>query len=170
MDRTKQTQTILQSIVMMACKQSIKTALFFALTLTGCVAIYAQDNIIKTTIQGKVYGFTAQSYSSSTETMRQLTTDYSLLVRADSVIASLPYFGQSYSAQLKSEGGIDFVSANFDYTAAEKKKGRWEILIRPKDIRGVKMYLTVYPNGTALLQVTSPNRESMSYNGYVSAR
>lgn len=154
----------------MVIKQSIKTVLVFGLAITACFAIYAQDNVVKTTIQGKVYGFTAQSYSSSTETMRQLTTDYSLLVRADSVIASLPYFGQSYSAQFKSEGGIDFVSANFDYTADEKKRGRWEILIRPKDIRGVKLYLTVYANGTARLQVTSPNRESMSYNGYVSAR
>ena len=150
-----------------------KTFLLFTCLLLGSTALMAQekDSPIKKMMQDKKYIFMAQTYSSTSVAIRQLNaSEYDVRITADSVIATLPYFGQSYSAQIggnSSDNSIKFVSTKFDYTAAEKKNGRWEISIKPKDARGISMFLTVYTNSTAMLQVTSSSREAMSFNGYV---
>ena len=51
---------------------------------------------------------------------------------------------------------------------SQKKKNRWEIVIKPKDVSDVReLYLTIFNNGRASLGVNSSNRESISFNGIV---
>ncbi len=151
-----------------------KAVLVFTLTIAVFNTLDAQDkdNAIITMIKAKEYTFTAQSYASTTVSMRQLTDDYSVKIKNDSVIGLLPYYGASYNAQINvTDGGLKFASAKFDYSFVEKKKGKCEITIRPKDDRTVQvMYLTVFSDGSAQLQVSSTNKEPMSFNGYVSVR
>ena len=99
----------------------------------------------------------------------QLTSDYTLTVRGDTVIAFLPYFGRAYTAPLDpAKGGIDFTSTNFDYKAKQRKKGNWEINIKPKDADDVRqLYLSFSASGFGNLQVTSLNRQTISFNGHV---
>src|SRR5690606_28133322 len=68
-----------------------------------------------------------------------LDARYDLTVSKDSVVAYLPYFGRAYSAPIGSDkGGIQFTSTDFDYIVEKKKKRRWEIRIRPKDVQEVQ--------------------------------
>ena len=85
------------------------------------------------------------------------------------MISNLPYYGRAYSASINpSENGLNFTSTNFDYTVTPRKKGGWEVLIKPKDANDVReMTFTIFENGTASLYVTSNNRESISFNGYI---
>ena len=150
-----------------------KAVLVFAFIITGAGALNAQlEAQIKKTISDKQYVFTAQTYSSSSVVLQTLVVDYELRVMGDSVRGNLPYFGRSYTAQIATtDGGIKFTSAKFEYLAEEKKKGRWEIMISPKDDRTVqKMFLTVYPDATANLVVQSPGRETMTFKGYLSGK
>jgi len=99
---------------------------------------------------------------------RFLTSEYDLKIHGDSLISYLPYFGRSYVAPPPGEGGINFTSTDYEYKTKEKKKGRWEVTLKPREA-GIKNELTleVYENGTARLLVSSSERQSISYTGYI---
>jgi hypothetical protein len=121
-------------------------------------------------IESKNYVFKAESVNPPRGRFRQLTSEYDLIVSGDTVIAFLPYFGRAYSAPINpSEGGIKFTSSDFEYKVEKKKKRSWEVFIRPKDISDrQELYLTIFDNNRATLRVNSVNRESISFNGYIS--
>ena len=126
-------------------------------------------------LQDKNYLFKASTYSSTYAGTRQLAADeYDIQIKKDTVIVALPYFGQSFSAQTSRVGGegIKFTTTKFDYSAVEEQKGgKWHVSIKPKDSREIQLlFLTIFTNGTAMLQVTSTNREPMTYNGYVKSK
>lgn len=98
----------------------------------------------------------------------QLTSDYDVRVSKDTVICYLPYFGRAYTAPIDpSEGGIHFTSKDFQYNVSNKRKGGWDIVIKPKDAKDVQQ-LTFYisESGYGSLQVTDNNRQPISFNGY----
>jgi hypothetical protein len=130
----------------MFSKYLTKAVLVFAFMITGTGILNAQlEAQIKKTITDKEYVFTAQTFSSASVVMQTLVVDYELRVMGDSLKGNLPYFGRSYTAQInQTDGGIKFTSGKFTYVAEEKKKGRWEVTISPKDASSVqKLFLTV---------------------------
>jgi len=101
----------------------------------------------------------------------QLTgATYDLKISKDSVEAYLPYFGRAYTATMNpNDSGVKFKSKDFSYKSEQKKKGNWVITIKPKDNKdGHQMVLHVGVNGYAFLNVTSNNKQSISYMGYIS--
>lgn len=125
--------------------------------------------LVRQLITTQRYAFKAQTMFPMSGRSRVLTSDYDLRVSKDTVISYLPYFGRAYSASLDpSDNGIQFTSVNFDYTVTEKKKGGWDIIIKPKDYSNVQqLSLSVSADGYASLQVTSTNRQSISFNGTI---
>lgn len=101
-----------------------------------------------------------------------LNASYDLTVSGDSVIAELPYFGRAWSAPMNmSGGGIRFVSVDNEYSIAARKKGGWEISIKPEDQRDTRqLNLTILKNGSATLRVNSTFRDPITFNGYVVRR
>jgi hypothetical protein len=126
---------------------------------------------IKNIVESQNYIFKAQSASPMSGRVRQLTSDYDLKVTKESIVSYLPYFGRAYSAPMDpTKGGIQFTSKNFDYTLTPGKKDGWSVLIKPKDYSDVQqMTLTISSTGYASLQVTSTNRQPISFNGIVVA-
>lgn len=96
-----------------------------------------------------------------------LSSFFSLKVSKDTINSDLPYFGRAYSAPLPNEGGIKFISTDFDYTVSENKKG-WDITIVPKDnSKGYKLSLTLGQSGYGSLSVQQMNRQSISFYGKI---
>lgn len=120
-------------------------------------------------VETKNFIFKAETVTPQRGRMRQLTPEYDLTIRPDSVIAFLPYFGRAFTATVGPvDGGIKFTSTDFNYSSVKKKKNRWEITIIPKDGSDVRsLNLTVFDNGRASLQVINNNRDGISYNGYI---
>ncbi len=127
---------------------------------------------IKSLLNAKNFVFKAQSVSPTGGSLRQLTTDYDVRVSSDTVRTFLPYFGRAYSAPIDpADGGIKFTSTSFDYQLTERKKGRFDVLIRPNDNQDVRqMLLSVSKNGYATLQVLSNNRQPITFNGIVTEK
>ena len=123
-------------------------------------------------IDAQRYLFKAQSVHPTRGRVVQLSTEYDLKVSPDTIQSYLPYFGRAYSAPIGESGGpMDFVSKDFEYAKKARRKGGWEISIKPKDGKGVReMFLVVFENGSASLRVTSNNREPISYNGYIAEK
>ncbi len=149
----------------------LKAVYLFAFMMAGSFVVAAQDNdsLIQQRIRQQEYVFVPQSCSSPSFNTPITSTIFKLQVTTDSIIAIFPYFGQSNTPQFgrSDDNLIQFSSTDFEYTAVPKKKGKWEITIKPKDAKGIRLFLTVYNNGEAQMDVTSPRRESMLYKGYV---
>lgn len=148
-----------------------KRLLFLALAV-GITCAYAQDKTssIKSMIETKNFVFKAQSALPTSMSMRQLNGDnYDLRLFGDSLVSYLPYFGRSYTAPSPgSPGGYNFTSRKFDYTAKNKKKGGWDVVIKPKDVNDIREFnLTVSENGYATLRASSNNRQLITYNGTI---
>jgi len=97
-----------------------------------------------------------------------LTSPYTLKVTKDLLTSYLPYFGRAYRAPFDpTDGGIQFESIRFDYQVT-KKSGGWDIELKPADVsRKYRMLLDVNEFGNATLSVTSDDRQTISFNGYL---
>jgi hypothetical protein len=151
-----------------------KPLLFLMILLSASNFLQAQK-LDKATVQNLVdsknFVFKVQSVHPMTGMSNQSTADYDVRVLGDSVSTYLPYFGRAYSATYGESGGFNFTSTKFEYKLKERKKGGWDIAISPKDTRDVRqMNFTVSENGYASLQVTSNNRQPISYSGYITQR
>lgn len=113
--------------------------------------------------------FNAQQASPLGRNTIHLTFGYDLKVSKDSVICYLPYFGRAFSAPLpNSEGGIRFTSTDFTITKNQVKKGGWNVIIKPNDVKDVReLNLSVSKNGYGTLYVSSNRRQSISFYGLV---
>jgi hypothetical protein len=124
---------------------------------------------VKAMLETQQYVFKAQTVIPMSGRTRQITSDYDLKVSKEEIVAYLPYFGRAYAAPIDpSKGGIQFTSKDFEYTNTPRKKGGWDILIRPKDARDVQqLSLTISESGYGSLQVVSTNRQPISFSGYI---
>lgn len=122
---------------------------------------------IRSLVESKHYIFKARMVLPAGGRPRYLTSDYSLRVMPDSIIAWLPYFGRAYTAPANLiGGGIQFTSTNFNYAVKDRKKGGWDVMIKPTDQRDVQqLSLSITEDGYASLQVISNSRQAISFNG-----
>ncbi|MEP7142615.1 MAG: DUF4251 domain-containing protein [Ferruginibacter sp.] len=160
---------------MKSLKRSLPIILVFIAIISDPLVINAQKSAtvkevaIKNLIDSQRYVFHAENVTPMSGRQRFLTSDYIVNISKDTIISDLPYFGRAYSAPINSgEGGIKFTSTDFGYEIIPRKKGGWDITIKPKDVPDVqRLTMTIFENGTASLQVTSTNRQPISFNGYV---
>jgi mannitol-1-phosphate/altronate dehydrogenase len=129
----------------------------------------AKKNAIQNMVTAQHYAFKAQNAQPLAGANRQLTTEYDVKVTKSDITSFLPYFGRAYSAPINSQGGgIQFSSKSFEYTLTDRKKGGWDVLIKPKDAPEVQqLSLGITEEGYATLQVISTNRQPISFTGYL---
>ncbi len=95
--------------------------------------------------------------------------NYDVRITPDSLISYLPYYGRAFSAPIdRNESGFKFTSTKFSFESTTRKKGGWQININPKDTKeSVRMSLNISDNGYATLVVSSNNKQTITYNGYL---
>jgi hypothetical protein len=96
--------------------------------------------------------------------------NYEIKVSPDSLISYLPFYGRAYTATMNNDdSGFRFTTKDFTYKTTKRKKGGWEIEMVTKDVKdNVRMSLSISENGYGTLNVFSNNKQSISYNGYLS--
>jgi len=126
---------------------------------------------IKNLVDSQNFVFKAQTALPMGRRSVNLNSDYDLRVTKEEVVSYLPYYGRAYSTTPGSSNGLDFTSKDFEYTMKETKKNDgWDIVVKPKDTQLAReMLLTVFKNGSASLQVTSNDKQNISFSGYVTA-
>lgn len=149
------------------------------LLLGSCNVCFGQDSKkqrdfiqaaqIRIMVEEQRYYFMAQSTTPSRGGMRQLTGRDNLRVTKDTLVSDLPYFGRSYTASYgTSDGGIKFTSVDFDYKVEPRKKGGWNITIQPKEMNTCReMNLIIYSDGSASLNVSSNDKQPISFKGMI---
>jgi len=141
------------------------------------VALQAQDKqdkkaVVSNMVESQRYVFKAQTALPTSGRTRQLNSDFDLQITKDTIASYLPYFGRAYTAPVNpTEGPLTFTSTKFDYKVTNRKKGGWDIVITPQDQQDPRqMMLSIFENGSASLNVTSNNRQPISFNGYITAK
>lgn len=130
----------------------------------------AKEAAIKKSIEARHYTFDANYVLPQRGGGHVLTSEYDLRVTRDSVISFLPFFGRLYfdPPTGPNEGGIKFTSTKFSYDVKDKKKGGWEITIKPTDAKNINsLLLNISADGYASLSVTSNNRDFITFDGYL---
>lgn len=99
----------------------------------------------------------------------QLNGAYDVVVKQDTVICYLPYFGRAFVAPYgSSDTGIKFTSKDFDYSIKPQRKDGWYVTIKPNDVQGMQsLQFAVSSSGYTTLQVIDNNRQTISFNGVV---
>jgi hypothetical protein len=164
-------------------KKLLSAGLYFSLLMIALLFynnnLIAQDSkkdkkqaAIKALIDSQNYVFKAQSAMPMAGSTRQLNYDYDVKVSKDTINSYLPYFGRAYTAPMDpTQGGIHFISKDFEYNVTPGKKQGWDIVIKPKDVQDVQMMnLSVSSDGYATLQVTSTSKQPISFNGVIVER
>jgi len=142
-------------------------------SITGSFSLKAQvsgADKIKDKVTSQNYTFKAQVVIPQIGSSRQLTDSYDLTITKDSIISYLPFFGQAYRPPVDAtDNGIKFTSTKFEYLEEILKQNKgWQITIIPKDVMEVqKLFLTIFNNGSANLDVVSTNRQGISYTGFI---
>ena len=129
-----------------------------------------KEAYVKTRVDAKRYTFLATYVLPQRGGGRQLTSDYDLRITPDSVVSFLPYFGRAYFdvPYGGGDGGMKFTSTKFTYEVKEKKKGGWEISIKPADVKNIdRLLLNISSDGYASLSVNSVNRDFITFDGYL---
>ena len=97
-----------------------------------------------------------------------LTSVYTLEVAKDSIISHLPYFGRAYSIPYGGGKGLMFEGKAKDYSVSDAKGGGKDIefsVMNEED--NYTFNVTVYPNGSAYVNVNSNRRQPISYIGRI---
>lgn len=124
---------------------------------------------VKRLIESRNYVFSPQSVTPLSGPTFQLTSEYYLEIKMDSLDSHLPYFGVAFNARFgNTDSPLTFSSTDFDYSIKESRKGGFEIVIRinkPDDPDLI--LLSVSSGGYATLRVNSMNRQAISFYGEI---
>lgn len=98
-----------------------------------------------------------------------LSYGYSLVVKGDTIISHLPYFGQAYSLPFNGGVGLNFEAKIDDMRAVRNnKKMLNRIEIATHNNEDAYLYIVeVFDNGKAHIEVRSRRRETITFSGYL---
>ena len=158
----------------MIAQMKIGLLLFFLLFI-GCQTVknsdLSSDNStqLKEQIYSKHYSFVpTMAMPTGGRSVALTTAEYSLTITGDTVKAELPYYGRAYTAPYPGEdGGVSFVSTNFDYELTEVGSNK-KINIKIKDNRHrYNLFLEIWNTGKASLRIQDNERQAISYTGNI---
>lgn len=123
---------------------------------------------VKAIIESKTFVFDVTTVNPMRGRTVNPTTAYDVRITKDSIYSYLPYFGVAYST---SYGGTDspmIFSEPFESCDFEKTKKGYEVSTVVKNSNDRLEYnFHITETGSTSLVVTSSNRQSISYNGYL---
>ena len=100
--------------------------------------------------------------------MQAVTSPYSITVDGTHLRSHLPYIGVAYNLPYGGGKGLTFESEIEEYAEDDSRGDRRLIVFSTDNEEDYIIYrLTVFRNGSADLEVSSKNRESISYRGFL---
>lgn len=95
-----------------------------------------------------------------------LTTNYSVEVKGDSLISYLPYFGRAYNVPYGGGKGLNFIAPITGYQTETDRKGMTRVVLTTENEEDRYQYvLEVSSSGDSYVQVQSRQRDFIRYSG-----
>ncbi len=95
-----------------------------------------------------------------------VSPDFSLEVKGDTLVSYLPYFGRAYNVPYGGGKGLNFTAPISDYHSAKGRKGATLITIKAVNEEDVYSFrLEIFTNGSTSIDLTAREREPINYSG-----
>jgi len=126
---------------------------------------------IKKLVESRVFVFSPQSASPASGPTIQLTTEFFLKFKQDTLDSYLPYYGVENQPRFGIiDSPLEFTSTDFEYEMKTGKNGGYDIIIKlnnPSDPNQIN--LSISNNGYSNVRVISNNRQPISFYGEIDA-
>ena len=124
------------------------------------------EAIVDSLVQSRNYKIIAQNAQPMGWQQINLTGLYNVMIKGDSVVVDLPYYGRAYQVDYAStEGGIKIDSAIEKYKE-RKRRGNNEISFETSTKSDHYQFkLTITSSGYATIFVNSNNRQAINFSG-----
>ncbi len=97
-----------------------------------------------------------------------VSPDFSLEVKGDTLVSYLPYFGRAYNVPYGGGKGLNFTAPISEYYSAKGRKGATLITMKAVNEEDVYSFrLEIFSNGSTSIDLTARERESISYSGQI---
>lgn len=146
-----------------------------AVALVACSSLTSAEKAERDakTAQAVEKALTERQYTVSIQMMYprggktvNVSPDFSLQVKGDTLVSYLPYFGRVYSVPYGGGNGLNFTAPIKEYQFEKDEKGNAHILIRVYTAEDNFTYsLNVFTNGSTSIDVSAREREAISYSG-----
>lgn len=95
-----------------------------------------------------------------------VTSNYSLEVKGDTLVSYMPFYGRAYSVPYGGGKSLNFTAPIKSYQAAKDDKGTTRVKVVTDNDEDVITYnLEVFDNGQVTIDVLAREREMISYSG-----
>lgn len=124
--------------------------------------------LVKERLDARQFQVSIQFMQPRRGAMQAVTSPYSVTVDGTHLRSHLPYVGVAYSVPYGGGKGLNFESEIDEYGEDNSRADRRLIVFSTDNEEDYIVYrLTVFNNGSADLVVSSKNRESISYRGFL---
>ena len=124
--------------------------------------------LVKQQLDAQRYEITIQFMQPRRGAMQSVNSRYFIRVDGTHLRSSLPYIGVAYSIPYGGGKGLSFESEIEEYVEDSHRADRRRFIFSTDNEEDYLVYrLTVFNNGSADLEVSSRNRESISYRGFL---
>ena len=142
-------------------------------TLEGCAtaeerAARAAEQAarVKVALTEKRYKIMVERMYSMRGGSKNVSSNYSVEVRNDSLFSYLPYFGRAFQVPYGGGKGLNFTERIGSYRESQGKHGQRHIEIDVRNDEDTYLYtIDVYDNGNSDIEVQPRQRERISYSG-----
>lgn len=150
------------------------TALF-AIAITACSSLTSAERAERDakTAQAVEKALAERHYKVEVSMMNprrgrsvNVSPDFSLEVKGDTLVSYLPYFGRVYNVPYGGGKGLNFTAPISEYHTAKGRNGA--TLITMKTINEEDAYsfrLEIFSDGSTSIDLTARERESVNYSG-----
>jgi hypothetical protein len=97
---------------------------------------------------------------------KNISGNYSLEVKGDTLVSYLPYFGRAFQVPYGGGKGLDFIAVIGEYSAVKDAKGQTLVTIKVTNEEDTYLYqLGIFDNGSTTIDVQPKQREPISFSG-----
>ena len=95
-----------------------------------------------------------------------VTSNYSLEIKGDTLVSYLPYFGRAYSIPYGGGKALNFSAPISSYESVRDEKGRTYVrLVTDNEEDVITFQLEIFDNGQTTIDVQAREREPITYSG-----
>jgi len=95
-----------------------------------------------------------------------VTSDFTLEVKGDTLVSYLPYFGRAYNIPYGGGNGMNFTAPIQDYQSVKVKKDLTRIMLTTENDAGPLLFeMEIYDNGSTSIWVRARERDDIQYSG-----
>ena len=124
---------------------------------------------IREIVRSKNFVFKAETVNGVNSRTKNLTTDFGIEVRNDSVFSYMPYYGNTYSRDFTSQinSPMGFIQPVDSYSMKRTNQGYYIDIDVTNNHDVINLKFHINKDGDATLSANSINRSSVSYTGFI---